>query len=210
MRWPLFDLRVRTPTLELRVPTDDDLTTLAAEVALGIHDPEWMPFLVPWTKLPSPELERQAMQYHWRCRADWKPEAWRLELAVVRDGVPVGLQGAHGDDFGRLRQVVTGSWLGRRHQGMGIGKEMRAAILHLVFEGLGAQRALSSAREDNAPSIGVSRALGYEDNGFSWNVRDGEVTRDIGFVLSRERWQRRDDIVIEGLEPCLPLFGVPT
>ena len=27
--WPLFDLRVRTPTLELRLPTDDDLVAIA-------------------------------------------------------------------------------------------------------------------------------------------------------------------------------------
>ena len=28
--WPLFDLRLRTPRLELRLPTDDDLLALAA------------------------------------------------------------------------------------------------------------------------------------------------------------------------------------
>jgi hypothetical protein len=34
--WPLFDLRVRTPNLELRLPTDDDLLELARVARAGI------------------------------------------------------------------------------------------------------------------------------------------------------------------------------
>jgi hypothetical protein len=37
-----------------------------------------------------------------------------------------------------LREFESGSWLGREHQGRGLGKEMREATLHLGFEGLGA------------------------------------------------------------------------
>ena len=38
-------------------------------------------------------------------------------------------------------------------------------------------------------------------------LSDGD---DINFVLTREMWEarRRNDIVIEGLEPCLELFGL--
>jgi hypothetical protein len=37
--WPLWDLVVRTPTVELRMPTDDDLVRLAQLAGAGIHDP---------------------------------------------------------------------------------------------------------------------------------------------------------------------------
>ena len=43
---------------------------------------------------------------------------------------------------------------------------MRAAVLGFAFDGLGAQVAETSAFLDNAASNGVSRALGYEENGF--------------------------------------------
>jgi len=42
------------------------------------------------------------------------------------------------------------------HQGQGIGREMREAILHLAFAGLGAQEALSGAFEDNVSSLATS------------------------------------------------------
>ena len=38
--WPLFDLRLRTPRLELRLPTDDDLLELVGIVD-RIHGATW-------------------------------------------------------------------------------------------------------------------------------------------------------------------------
>lgn len=64
-----------------------------------------------------------------------------------------------------------------RHQGDGVGTEMRAAVLP-------AQRRHPHRVRD---------ALGQEER----------------FVLDRDQWRRhrRFDVAIEGLEPCLPLFG---
>src|SRR5205823_2524831 len=108
------------------------------------------------------------------------------------------------------RTFETGSWLGRDFQGQGIGKEMRAAVLHFGFAGLGATRAISGAFEDNPQSIGVSRAVGYADNGDQIVVRRGERARQLRFKMERADWERRrrDDIVIENLVPCFPLFGI--
>jgi RimJ/RimL family protein N-acetyltransferase len=206
--WPLFDLRVRTPRLELRPPDeglDMEMARLAGE---GIHDPAFMPFTEPWTDVPSPQLERNAVQHYWRNRAEWTPERWFLRLAVIFDGHLVGTQDVHAERFAVLRTVNTGSWLGRAHQGKGIGKEMRAAALHLAFEGLGAVMAYSGAYEDNAPSLAVSAALGYEANGDVIAIRRDQPARLINLKLPRERWQRRDDITIENLEPCLGMFGL--
>jgi RimJ/RimL family protein N-acetyltransferase len=167
-----------------------------------------MPFTIPFTDQPSPRLERSALQHWWKARAEWDREKWDLSLAVLCDGRAVGTQGLHAEKFATLRTVNTGSWLGRAHQGQGIGKEMRAAVLHLAFEGLGAVVAYSGAYEDNAPSLGVSRALGYEENGDVIAMRRDEAGRLINLKLPRERWHRRDDITIANLEPCLGMFGI--
>jgi RimJ/RimL family protein N-acetyltransferase len=209
--WPFFDLRVRTPRLELRLGTDADLLALAELAAAGIHDPDFMPFGFPWSDLPPDERGRSVLQFNWRQRAGLTPDDWSLDFVTVVDGKVVGTQGITARQFAILKVVHTGSWLGRAHQGTGIGKEMRAAVLHFAFAGLGAARAESGAWEDNHPSLGVSRALGYTEDGDEILPRRGIASRQIRLKLGRTDWEtnRRDDIVIEGLEPCLPLLGGP-
>ena len=63
------------------------------------------------------------------------------------------------------RSVASGSYLGLAHQGQGTGKLMRHALLHLAFAGLGAREARSEALAGNDASHGVSRALGYVEDG---------------------------------------------
>jgi RimJ/RimL family protein N-acetyltransferase len=210
-RWPMAGLRLRTPALELRWPSPDDLDALAELAAAGVHDPEVQPFTVAWTDAPPDERARGTLQYHWSRWASWRPSDWMLELAVVRDGTVVGVQAIGARDFAVLREVSTGSWLGRRHQGQGTGTQMRAAVLHLAFEGLGAQYALSAAFEDNVASLGVSRKLGYHDDGIERHVVRGRPAATRRLRLSRAGWKaaRTIPVQVHGLEPCLPLFGLP-
>ena len=56
--WPFFDLRLRTPRLDMRVYREDDVPALIEAAKSGIHDPAEMPFGVAWTDAPSPEFER--------------------------------------------------------------------------------------------------------------------------------------------------------
>jgi RimJ/RimL family protein N-acetyltransferase len=206
--WPFAALRIWTPAVELRYADDDDLVALAHLAAEGIHDPATMPFTVPWTRAESPELERSALQHHWRMRASLSNEAWSLPFAVAHDGEIVGVQGIEARHFTVRRTVETGSWLVHRAQGRGIGTEMRAAVLHFAFAGLGAEEALSGSFADNPASATVSRHNGYEPNGEDIVDREGEPARMQRWVLTRAKWtpHQRDDIVIEGLDACLPLL----
>jgi len=163
--WPLAGLRLHTPRLELRWPSLDDLDELATLAVGGVHDPQVQPFSVAWTDIPAAELPSSALQYHWSQWAAWRPGDWSLDLVVVHKGAIVGAQGLKAKDFAVVREVHTGSWIGLRHQGQGIGTEMRAAVLSLAFDELGAESARSHAHRDNAASIGVSRKLGYADDG---------------------------------------------
>lgn len=208
--WPLAGLRLTTPRLELRVPTESDLDALASLAAAGVHDPGLQPFAVPWTDVSPPERARSVLQYHWSRRAAWKPELWSLELAVLRDGAVAGTQGMSAEDFAVLREVSTGSWLGLGYQGHGIGTEMRAAVLHLAFAGLGAEFATSGAFSDNASSLGVSRKLGYAPDGIMRRIRRGLPATDVRLRLDRQTWAATSavPVTIHGLEPCLPMFGL--
>ncbi len=208
--WPLAGLRLLTPRLELRLPTDDDLDALASLAAAGVHDPAVQPFGFPWTDASPEERARGTLQYHWSKRADWKPEKWSLDLVVIHDGAVVGTQGMSATDYAIVREVGTGSWLGQAHQGQGIGTEMRAALLHLAFAGLGALYATSAAFTDNLASQGVSRKLGYSDDGIERQASRGQPATLRRLRLDRETWQATisPPVTIRGLKPCLSMFGL--
>lgn len=166
-------------------------------------------FAVNWHTLPSPAFERQFLTYWWRSRGTWSPTLWSIGFAIVVDGRPIGIQDLMSRDFAVCKTVHTGSWLGREFQGRGYGTEMRAAVLALAFDGLGAEVAESGYFEGNDASARVSEKLGYEPNGLQvWNVA-GQRAIERKLRVTRDGWKR--DLVpvtIEGLEPCLPLFGV--
>jgi RimJ/RimL family protein N-acetyltransferase len=116
---------------------------------LGIHEPSSTPFINPWTDVPVPRRHRESLQWWWSTRANWSPDNWSFTGAVFVDGVPAGVQDLTASNFAQLRTVKTGSWLGQQFQGRGLGKEMRAAVLHFAFEGLGAVEAYSGAFHNN-------------------------------------------------------------
>jgi RimJ/RimL family protein N-acetyltransferase len=207
---PILDIRIRSPRLELRIPDLEMLDELAGLAGAGIHPPETMPFAVPWTDQPSPELERATVRWHLLQLATWSPLAWSFNPAVLYHGKVIGSQGINSTNFVVTRRFTTGSWLGRAYQGQGLGREMRAAILEFGFSGLGAQAALSAAFGDNPASLGVSRSLGYEDNGEAIVERRGLPAEQVHLRLTRERWERSDrpQVELDGVEVCKEFFGV--
>lgn len=207
--WPLYDLRLRTPRLELRLPNEDELAALCVVARAGVHAPDQMPFSVPWSIKESPRFEREFVQFHWLGRATWSVASWNLDLVVFLDGRPIGSQGVFARNFAVLKQVGTGSWLGSPFQGNGYGKEVRAVVLGFAFDHLGAEVAVTKAFVDNAASSGVSRSLGYEANGITRQAPEG-VARELNrFRMTRDGWRSRErpPLAVEGLEGCRALFG---
>jgi RimJ/RimL family protein N-acetyltransferase len=207
----LFGLRLRTARLELRLPGDDELAAFAQVAQRGIHPPEFMPFRTPWSdRAGEPEFVDEFVAFHRSAREQWQPASWNLVLGVWAEGKPAGVQDVRGPDFAVTRVVDTGSWLGAEFQGEGYGTEMRFAVLELVFGALGAVAATSGAFEDNPASLRVSEKVGYLPDGEAYYEVRGERRRELCVRLERERWESRDRpaVEIEGLGPCLPLFGV--
>lgn len=207
--WPLYALRIRTERLVLRLPTDAEILAMIDLAKAGIHDPTEMPFGVAWSTVPSPEFERGFLAHHWQMRATWSTDDWTLNLMTELDGVPIGTQGIGAVKFAIFGAVSTGSWLGRGYQGQGYGKEMRSAVLSFAFDGLGAKVANTQAFLDNVASNGVSRALGYEENGLTSIAPEGVARDSQRFRMTAEGWRSRPrpTVVIEGLDACRDMFG---
>ncbi|WP_336207920.1 GNAT family N-acetyltransferase [Nonomuraea sp. LPB2021202275-12-8] len=206
--WPFFQLSITTPRLELRYPSPEDLDELGDRAAEGVHEVGVMPFLFPWSESAPAERSRSTIQYHFRQWGELSAAKWSLDFVVVFEGQVVGTQALSGEDFAVLREVQSGSWLGRRFQGMGIGTEMRTAVLHLAFEGLGAAYATTEAFEDNHSSLAVTKKLGYQEDGITLHKRQGKPVVTRNFRLPREDWSPVEGIEIHNLGPCLPLLGL--
>ncbi len=206
--WPLRHLVLRTPRLELRPDDDDGLAELVDEAYLGVHPPERMPFAVPWTDADPAYLGRGIVQHFWSQRASLAPGDWAVHFLVRREGRVIGTQGMMAVDFAVTREFRTGSWLGLRHQGHGLGTEMRAAVLLLGFDHLGATRARSDAFVDNAASLRVSERLGYRRDGSARLARRGAPAEDLRLVLDpadlvRPEWT----LSVDGVDGCRGLLG---
>lgn len=152
--WPLYGLRITTPRLELRLPDSGLLDELAEVAAGGVHGDGEMPFSVPWTDGGPRQRARGVVQHVLGTIAQWRTDSWALSLAVrLRSAdadaetdadtgseagkpVVVGRQDLSATDFAVAREAGTGSWLGTTYQGLGIGTEMRAAVVHPEAEAI--------------------------------------------------------------------------
>ena len=199
MSWPLHGLRLLTPDLELRGMTEADA------LALGEVKPADVS-----TDPSGPDVGYPVEQTYWRHVGQWRVQDWVCPFTVVHDGRLLGVQALEGKDFLVKRVVDSYSWLVPDARGKGIGKQMRAAVLTLAFEGLAAQCAITEADEGHAASLGVSHALGYKDNGVSIELDDypTRTVRRQHLVLAAADFRSPWPVTIEGLEPCLPLFGL--
>lgn len=208
MEWPFFDLRLRCGPVVLRPVTDADLPRLS-ELLPGDLDLD--PRVERFAALDDLRDRRRLFaQGIWRSRGTWSPASWCLDLAVERDGELIGAQALEGDDFPRLRTVDSFSWLTPAARGRGLGVAMRTAVLGLAFDHLGAVAAISSAVRDNQASLGVSRRLGYADNGISRTDSPAGVVELQHLRLTRDVWRAAGhEVEVSGLDPCLPWFGLP-
>ena len=207
---PLAAIRVRTPRLELRLGTHDEVLALGALAETGIHPPDEMPFGIAWTDdAGRPGFVDRFAAFHEAQLVAWQPSDWTLNLLVWEGATLVGTQGVSGTRFAAERTVATGSWLGQAHQGRGIGTEMRAAVLELAFSGLGAEAATSNWLAGNNSSRRVSEKLGYAVSGETvQSPRTGEAVQAWDVRLERADWRCPVPVTVHGLEPCLTLVGL--
>jgi|SRR3984957_9813530 len=196
---PLLALRISAGPVEMRGITDDLLSPLG-DLATDVHEPDVMPFTYPWTLTPAVGIPLEVAQYHWGKRAGFSPAAWTADLAVYYEGELVGCQGFTTRDYLVTRGGETGSWLGRRFHGRGIGTAMRQLICAFAFDCLDAEQITSSAFTDNPASLAVSRKTGYADNGSERRNRLGKPATLRRIVLEPANLVRYPhELAVDGL-----------
>lgn len=207
--WPPDGIVLQTRRLRLTVIREADFPEAIDAILAGIHNPATMPFGIPWTDAAPAELVPNALRYWWSTRGAVAPDDWKLMFAIRHDGHFVGVQEVRARNFAVTRTVSSGSWLTRSAQGAGVGAEMRAAILLLAFDHLGAQWATTSAFVDNPASNAVSGKLGYRENGLSVQQRrPGERAAHQHYRVTPEQLNRPDwTLQVAGLPPCLQMLG---
>ncbi|MFX4271673.1 GNAT family N-acetyltransferase [Propionibacteriaceae bacterium Y1685] len=207
---PLFEVALQIDDVDLRLVREADLSELADLLPADVDQDPAAERLIGLDDRAN--RRRVLHQSYWRALATFSPSAWQLPLAVRQGGALVGVQTLEGTDFVSLRTVDSASWLSSAARGRGIGIAMRTAVLTLAFDHLGALVAISSAEPTNHASLGVSRRLGYQDNGLSMiNSPRGAVPLQHQ-RLTVERWRatagERPAVRVSNLTACLPWFGL--
>ena len=210
--YPPLNVRIVTPQLELLGATDELLDRLAPLVRSGqamADPPPWDDPCAFYETDPDTRVQ-QWMQGIWRGRSTVSPAYWRLYFVVLVNGEPIGQQDLTGNEFDDFGTVESTSWVSSEARRRGLGTEMRAAILHLAFEGLGAAEAHSEGAVDNLGSNRVSEGLGYERNGTAWATHHGDPVLGQRWRLQREAWatRRRADIEMSGIDECRNALGL--
>lgn len=206
--FPPLGLRITRGPLELRGIGDEEMLALLGVVQGGIHAPERMPFLFPWTDASPQDLPFKYLQWWARGMATWSREAWALDLCALWEGEVVGVQGVATSDFLTFRYGETGSWLGSGFQGRGIGTAMRQALCAFLFDHLDFEFITSVSFEDNPGSLRVSEKLGYRDNGIAWSSPRGTRATSRRLLLLPEDFVRGEPITVEGAEPLRRFIGL--
>lgn len=206
--WPVHGVRLTTADLGLTVTVESDLAALARVLP---DDVEQDPHATTYAGLDVGANRRAVLaQSYWRALGTWSPRDWALPFTVRRDGEVVGMQWLEGTEAGEGCVVDSSSWLVAEVRGRGWGRQMRAAVLTLAFGSLGARAAVSSAVLANGASLGVSRALGYEDSHRSVLKHSGEVLQHVR--LERAAWQASRagaSVTVHGVDvDVLALFGI--
>lgn len=208
MSWPFDRLTITTPALVLRPVRDGDLP---AFVGIFPDDFDTDPAYPPLPGLGADaDRQRRFRQSVWRHRGCWSVADWALDFGVWRDGEPLGIQTLEGSEFPRSRTVDSASWIAKPFRGNGFGVRARAAVLSFAFNELGAHTAITSAVTTNSASLGVSRHLGYRDNGTSKHDTGRAVVDLQHLILRRDEWLASGlaPVEVSGFAECRPYFGL--
>lgn len=208
-QWPLYGIRLTYGDVSLRPVRETDLDLLAR---LLPDDAEHDPSSEMLEGLSLEENRRRILlQSYWRSWGTWSVDSWCIYFLVSHRDRVVGVQTLEADHFRSLRTVDSSSWLRRDARRIGIGIAMRTAVLSLAFDSLGAETAITAARQDNQASLGVSSHLGYEGNGVSTSLSPSGPCTLQHMILRRSTWVRAalgEGVAVTGVAACAPWFGV--
>ncbi|MFT3889845.1 MAG: GNAT family protein [Arachnia sp.] len=208
--YPPFGVAISCGDVDLRALTPNDVPALLDLAVEGVaHPGRPYPFVSNWALLEPHLLRRNSAQFYFSQWASLNPSAWTLLMVVRHRGEIVGCQDLMTQDFPVRRVAHTGSWLGLKHQGKGIGTTMRQAACAFAFDALGADECRTEAYADNPASQRVSEKVGYERFDACPVNRLGERAVEMRFRLTPERLNRPEQPVsFHGVGPFREFIGL--
>ena len=209
--WPLFDLRIRSEHLVLRLPTDDELDRPCR--AGPIRHPRRGRDAVRGAVVDAAEprvrdrIRPAPLDDAWRRGrprnggSTW-PSSGTASSSPPRRSRPKAsrsttwstpARGSPGGSSGRgsARRCGARSW-----------RSPSTISVPSVAE--------SEAFLDNAASNAVSQSLGYEPNGFGRLAPEGVSRETAKYRMTRAVWEARPrpTVEVDGLDRCRALFGI--
>lgn len=160
---------IRTPRLELVAFEPEAirqliaLETKAAEQTLGLTLPHEFPNVDELTGFLPIQLKRM--------EAEPNRREWMARLMGSRQRQAVGHCGFHGPP-GTIGRAEIGYTVFSEFRGQGYAKEAAGALVRWAFE-QGEHEVYATVSPDNAPSLAVIRALGFEQVGTQEDEVDG-------------------------------------
>lgn len=162
--WLLGRLGTQEVQLKPLLPTTVDAYSLLLEDG---EDFDWsLPtFYTAFQPLPRERRTADLQGDLLRKQKSWEEDQWTLPLGVYHEGELLGMQELSYRRFGHFKTIETGSYLASAARGKGLGKLMRLTVLSWAFNELGVHEAQSAIVVPNEASLGVSKALGYREEG---------------------------------------------
>lgn len=159
--WPTDGIIHTEGNVTLKWIDDGLLGELADLAAEGIFPRPYPSYAFGWAKGDAETVRRNVIEYQRGVRTTCGPEEWRLECAVIVDKRPVGVVGIGASEWQKRKAAVSGSWLGRRYQGRGIGFTAARGLLRVYFNEFHGGEARRVVYPENAASLRVGEKLGY-------------------------------------------------
>ena len=179
---PLLDIRIETPRLLLRSPSESDVEAVASE----LNDLDVVRTLA---RVPFPYSRADALAF----LSSSRESALRgkaVNLVITSNGAAIGCVGL--DDYPATNEL--GYWLGRKHWRQGIATEAVKAFVSWCFLELCVKEIRSGAFVDNPPSLRVQEKLGFLQIGTSLrpSLARGYAVQHIDTILTHEGFKASD------------------
>ena len=174
---PISDVLLTAPPALLRPLRPDD----ADAICLAAQDP----LIKRYTSVPFPFTIDRARELIAQAQHDWAQDA-AARFAIVLDGEVVGTASLL-HIYGIECDAEIGYWLGPAGRGRGVAKAAATALAEWALGLLGLQQVHVMVDWDNAASLAVARAAGFEDAGTRWWVHptDPAKSEEIPYLVRR-------------------------
>lgn len=204
----LFNIKIATTRLELRIPKNEEIQKLGKVLSEGIQK-EGEPHFMDEShyKKSAEEHAKGLQEFVHKSINEWNKDNWHIPFAVFYEGKAIGLVTMFSHDFPIARGFGCSYWIGLAYQGKGLGTEAFQTVLSFGFDGLNAREAYAGAYSDNTASLKLMEKLGFIFNGEYWVARQGQAVKDKRMRLPREQWKKPENVTIEGFESCKDLFS---